>query len=130
MGFSGAEFIIKMVRLITSTSLQRKTNFLHYGCLTVDKLQINTNQKAFFITIDELFDVVTKIVAHPHTAIVSHDKHRAAKIFLALQDYISNHVQGQEGFGHFVYSEPALDFDTFVEDNFNEKELEQIRSMG
>jgi hypothetical protein len=43
---------------------------------------------------------------------------------------VSNHVQGQEGFGHFVMSEPALDFDTFVENNFNEKELEQIHSMG
>jgi hypothetical protein len=93
-------------------------------------LEVNVDQKAFSITIDELFDVVTKIVAHPHTAIVSHDKHRAAKIFLALQDYISNHVQGQEGFGHFVMSEPALDFDTFVENNFNEKDLEQIRNMG
>ena len=96
----------------------------------MDKLQINTNQKAFSITIDELFDVVTKIVAHPHTAIVSHDKYRAAKIFLALQDYASNHVQGWEDIGHYVMSEPALDFDTFVENNFNEKDLEQIHSMG
>jgi hypothetical protein len=93
-------------------------------------LEINANQPAFSIEVKELFDVVTNIVAHPHTAIVSHDKYRAAKIFLALQDYVSNHVQGIEGFGHFVYSEPALDFDTFVEDNFDEKELEQIRSMG
>ena len=93
-------------------------------------LEINANQPAFSIEVKELFDVVTNIVAHPHTAIVSHDKYRAAKIFLALQDYVSNHVQGIEGFGHFVYSEPALDFDTYVEDNFDEKELEQIRSMG
>lgn len=94
------------------------------------KLKINVDQPAFSISMDELFDVVTKIVAHPHTAIVSHDKQRAAKIFLALQDYVSNYVQGQEGFGHFVMSEPALDFDTFVENNFNEKDLEQIRNMG
>jgi hypothetical protein len=93
-------------------------------------LEINANQPAFSISMDELFDVITNIIAHPHTTIVSHDKQRAAKIFLALQDYVSNHVQGIEDFGHFVYSEPALDFDTFVEDNFNEKELEQIRSMG
>jgi hypothetical protein len=93
-------------------------------------LQVNPYQKAYSIELDQLFEVVTSIVAHPHTAITTHDKHRAAKIFLALQDYVSNHVQGIEGFGHFVYSEPALDFDTFVENNFNEKELEQIRSMG
>jgi hypothetical protein len=93
-------------------------------------LEVNAYQPAFSIELEELFEVVTSIVAHPHTAITTHDKHRAAKIFLALQDYVSNHVQGIEGFGHFVYSEPALDFDTYVEDNFNEKELEQIRGMG
>ena len=93
-------------------------------------LEINADQPAFSISMDELFNVVTNIIAHPYTAITSHDKQRAAKIFLALQDYVSNHVQGIEGFGHFVYSEPALDFDTYVEDNFNEKELEQICSMG
>ncbi len=93
-------------------------------------LEVNPYQKAFSIELDELFEVVTSIVAHPHTAITTHDKHRAAKIFIALQDYIGNHVQGIEGFGHFVYSEPALDFDHYIEDNFNEKELEQILSMG
>jgi hypothetical protein len=93
-------------------------------------LEINADQEAFSISMEELFNVVTKIVAHPHTAIVSHDKQRAAKIFLALQDYVSNHVQGWEDIGHYVMSEPALDFDTFVENNFNEKNLEQIRSMG
>ena len=93
-------------------------------------LEINAYQPAFSIGVEELFDVVTNIVAHPHTVITSHDKQRAAKIFLAIQDYIGNHVQGIEGFGHFVYSEPALDFDHYIEENFNEKELEQIRSMG
>jgi hypothetical protein len=93
-------------------------------------LEVNPYQTAYSIELDELFEVVTSIVAHPHIAITTHDKHRAAKIFLALQDYVSNHVQGIEGFGHFVYSEPALDFDTFLENNFNEKELEQISSMG
>ena len=93
-------------------------------------LEVNVDQKAFSITIDELFDVITNIIAHPHTTLTFHDIQRAGKIFLALQDYISNHVQGQEGFGHFVMSEPALDFDTFVENNFNEKDLEQIHNMG
>lgn len=36
MDSSGVESIIRMVRLITSTSLQRKTNSLHSGCLIVD----------------------------------------------------------------------------------------------
>ena len=93
-------------------------------------LEVNAYQPAFSIGVEELFEVVTSIVAHPHIAITTHDKHRAAKIFLALEDYISNHVQGIEGFGHFVYSEPALDFHNYVENNFNEKELEQIHNMG
>jgi hypothetical protein len=93
-------------------------------------LEINQDQKAFAIPLSHLFEVVTNIVAHPHTSITSHDKQRAAKIFLALQDYVGNHVQGIEGFGHFVYSEPALDFDTYVESIFDEKELDEIRRMG
>ena len=130
MGSSGVESIIKMVRLITSTSPQRRTNSLPYGCLIVDKLKVNVDQKAFSMKVEELFDVITNIVAHPHTAVVKHDRERAAKIFLALQDYVSNHVQGQEGFGHFVMSEPALDFDTYLEGIFDEDEIYEIAKMG
>ena len=93
-------------------------------------LEINQDQKAFSMPVSHLFEVITDIVAHPHTVITSHDKQRAAKIFLALQDYVGNHVQGIEGFGHFVYSEPALDFDTYVESIFDEKELDEIRKMS
>lgn len=92
-------------------------------------LKVNVDQKAFSIKVEELFDVITNIVAHPHTSITFHDKQRTAKIFLALQDYVSNHVEGQEGFGHFVMSEPALDFDTYVESIFDEKELDEIRKL-
>jgi hypothetical protein len=95
----------------------------------VDKLKVNVDQEAFSMEIGELFDVITNIVAHPHTAIVKHDGERAAKIFLALQDYMSNHVQGHEGFGHFVMSEPALDFDTYLEGIFDEDELDEISRM-
>ena len=74
MGSSGVESIIKMVRLTTSTSLQRRTNSLHSGCLIVDK--------------KELFEIVTKIIASPHTAITEHDKRRAIQVFLAFDDYL------------------------------------------
>ena len=93
-------------------------------------LEINQDQKAFSMPVSHLFEVITNIVSHPHKVQTTHDKQRAAKIFLALQDYIGNHVQGIEGFGHFVYSEPALDFDTYVESIFDEKELEEIRKMN
>ena len=95
----------------------------------MDKLKVNVDQEAFSMKVDELFDVITNIVAHPHTAIVKHDRERAAKIFLALQDYVSNHVQGQEGFGHFVMSEPALDFDTYLGSIFDEDEMYDIHNM-
>jgi hypothetical protein len=36
MGSSGVESIIRMGRLTTSTSLQRRTNSLHSGCPTAD----------------------------------------------------------------------------------------------
>ena len=129
MGSSGVESIIKMVRLITSTLLQRKTNSLHYGCLIVDKLKVNVDQKPFSMKVEELFDVITNIVAHPHTSITSHDRQRTAKIFLALQDYVSNHVQGWEDIGHYVMSEPALDFDTYLESTFDEDEIYDIHNM-
>jgi len=128
MGSSGAESIIRMVRLITSTSPQRRTNSLPYGCLIVDKLKVNVNQQAFSMEIGELFDVITNIVAHPHTAVVKHDRERAAKIFLALQDYVYNHTECWENTGCFV-SEPALDFDTYLESIFNQDELDEISRM-
>ena len=86
------------------------------------------DQKAFSMKVDELFDVITNIVAHPHTAIVKHDRERAAKIFLALQDYVYNHTECWEGQGCSV-SESALDFDTYLETIFGEDELDHIHKM-
>jgi hypothetical protein len=93
-------------------------------------LEINQDQKAFSMPVFHLFEVVTNIVAHPHTVITSHDKQRAAKIFLALQDYVGNHTQCWEDSGCFVDTDPALDFDTYVESIFDEKEMDEIRRMN
>jgi hypothetical protein len=93
-------------------------------------LEINQDQKAFSMPVSHLFEVVTNIVAHPHTVITSHDKQRAAKIFLALQDYVGNHTQCWEDSGCFVDTDPALDFDTYVESIFDEKEMDEIRRMN
>jgi hypothetical protein len=92
-------------------------------------LEINQDQKAFSMPVSHLFEVITNIVAHPHTSITSHDKQRAAKIFLALQDYVGNHTQCYEDSGCFVDTDPALDFDTYVESIFDEKELDEISKM-
>jgi hypothetical protein len=93
-------------------------------------LEINQDQKAFSMPVSHLFEVITNIVAHPHTSITSHDKQRAAKIFLALQDYVGNYTQCYEDSGCFVDRDPALDFDTYVESIFDEGELDEIRSMS
>jgi len=44
----------------------------------------------------ELFDIITKIVASPHSAIVEHDKRRAVQILLAFDEYCSWYWQDQE----------------------------------
>jgi hypothetical protein len=40
------------------------------------------------MTMDELFKIITKIIASPHTAITEHDKRRAVQVFLAFDDYL------------------------------------------
>jgi hypothetical protein len=92
-------------------------------------LEINQDQKAFSMPVSHLFEVVCRIIAHPHKVQTSHDKQRAAKIFLALQDYVGNHTQCYEDSGCFVDRDPALDFDTYVESIFDGDELNEISKM-
>ena len=92
-------------------------------------LEINQDQKAFSMPVSHLFGVITDIVSHPHKVQTTHDKQRAAKIFLALQDYVGNYTQCYEDSGCFVDTDPALDFDTYVESIFDEKELDEISKM-
>jgi hypothetical protein len=40
------------------------------------------------MTKDELFEIVTKIIASPHTSITEHDKRRAVQVFLAFDEYL------------------------------------------
>jgi hypothetical protein len=46
------------------------------------------------VTKDELFDVVTKMIASPHTAITEHDKRRAIQVFLGFDDYLIDALPG------------------------------------
>ena len=48
----------------------------------------------------ELFEIVTKIIARPHTAITEHDKRRAIQVFLVFDDYLIDALPGycDEGF--------------------------------
>lgn len=46
--------------------------------------------------IEELFDKVTRAIAHPHTTITEHDKERAAKVFLLFGPYLKEMIMGFE----------------------------------
>jgi hypothetical protein len=46
------------------------------------------------MTIDELFDYITKVIASPHTAITEHDKRRAIQVFLGFDDYLIDALDG------------------------------------
>jgi hypothetical protein len=41
---------------------------------------------------DELFEIITKIIASPRTVITEQDKHRAVQVFLAFDDYLIDNV--------------------------------------
>lgn len=40
------------------------------------------------MTKDELFEIVTKMIASPHQTITEHDKFRAIHVFLAFDEYL------------------------------------------
>jgi hypothetical protein len=44
------------------------------------------------LSIDELFEIVTKVIASPHTAITEHDKRRAIRVFLYLDEFMMENV--------------------------------------
>ena len=44
------------------------------------------------MTIDELFEIVTKVIASPHTAITEHDKRRAVQVFLGFDEFMMENV--------------------------------------
>ena len=43
---------------------------------------------------DELFEIVTKIIASPHNVITEHDKRRAIQVFLGFDDYLIDALPG------------------------------------
>jgi len=44
------------------------------------------------LSIDELFEMITKAIASPHTTITEHDKRRAVCVFLYLDEYLMDNV--------------------------------------
>ena len=46
------------------------------------------------LSIDELFEIITKVIAEPHSVITEHDKRRAIQVFLAFDDYLIDALPG------------------------------------
>jgi hypothetical protein len=44
------------------------------------------------MTKDELFEIVTKMIAEPHSQICEHDKRRAIQVFLAFDEFMMENV--------------------------------------
>jgi len=81
--------------------------------------KLNQEAKAFSYTREELFECITKIVAHPHNTITEHDQSRAIAIMLVFEDYFTNYTQSDNNGGHCVYECDELDFEDFVRYKLN-----------
>jgi hypothetical protein len=44
------------------------------------------------MTLEELFEMVAKTIAEPHTIITEHDKRRAIRVFLYLDEFMMENV--------------------------------------
>ena len=75
---------------------------------------LDPEKKAFSYTREELFDCLTRIVAHPHTHLTSHDEARALAIMVLFDDYFTNFCESDNNGGYYVYEQDATDFTDFV----------------
>ena len=75
---------------------------------------LNLEAKSFSYTREELFQCITKIVAHPHKNLTSHDEARALAILVVFDDYLANFTH-RDGDGECYIPEcDATDFTDFV----------------
>jgi hypothetical protein len=75
---------------------------------------LNPEAKSFSYTREELFNTISRIVAHPHNTITEHDKSRALAIMIVFDDYFSNYTESDNNGGYCVYERDATDFTDFV----------------
>ena len=76
--------------------------------------KLNPEAKAFSYTRENLFECITKIVAHPHKTITEHDQSRALAMMVVVDDYFTNYVQSDNNGGYCVYECDATDLTDFV----------------
>ena len=87
---------------------------------------LNPEAKAFSYTRENLFECITKIVAHPHKTITEHDQSRALAIMLVVDDYFTNYVQSDNNGGYCVYECTATDLTDFVRSKLGIEEYDEI----
>ena len=90
--------------------------------------KLNEEAKAFSYTREELFDCITRIVAHPHTVVTDHDKARAMAIFLTFADYLGNYTESDNNGGYYVYERDATDLEEFVMEMLNEENYGKLKA--
>lgn len=93
--------------------------------------KLNEEAKALSYTREELFECITRIVAHPHTVVTEHDQSRAMAIMLVFDDYFSNYTESDNDGSYFVYERDEMDFWQFVKDklgisDYNDVNVEEI----
>jgi hypothetical protein len=49
------------------------------------------------MTLDELFEHLTNIIASPHTAITKNDRRRAVRVLLVVEEYMSENYPDEHG---------------------------------
>ena len=76
--------------------------------------KLNEEATAFSYTREELFECITKIVAHPHKTITEHDQSRALAIMVVFDDYFTNFCESDNDGGYYVYERDETDFTDFV----------------
>ena len=76
--------------------------------------KLNEEAKAFSYTREELFECITRIVAHPHKTITEHDQSRALAIMVVFDDYFTNFCESDNNGGYYVYERDETDFIDFV----------------
>ena len=76
--------------------------------------KLNPEAKGFSYTREELFECITKIVAHPHKHLTSHDEARALAILVVFDDYFTNFTESDNNGGYYVYEREQTDFIDFV----------------
>jgi hypothetical protein len=58
------------------------------------------------LSIDELFEIVTKTIAEPHTTITDKHKNRAIRVFIAFEEFLLDNVPeycSYSGFGEIDF---------------------------